>query len=427
VIRILEEAMGFRKPLLCLLAAGLLVAFTVRVQAEPGEHVPGRCILMFKTPVALKLDAVLEGGGKLAGACGDGSLDRIFSRFGVTQMKRLFPDVDQVIRKRGRLSVREAYDAYQAKIRAKFPDRSARAPAGLKHIDTFGIYVLSFNPRTSVHKICQGLLGTGHVVWAEPDGIRKGTYTPSSNARWTSLWGIQKIDCETAWDSARGQGVTVAVIDTGVDLGHADLAAQCVAGYDFVNNDSNPQDDQGHGTHCAGTVAAIDNTIGVVGVAFNAQIMPLKGLASSGGGTDTWLINCMNWAVANGADVMSCSWGGFGHSNNYETACANAVAAGVVPVFAAGNDDMDGANHGPSNCMYAFAVSASTQTDGRADFSNYGIKSDVTAPGVAILSCRLGGGYVNAQGTRSSAPAQTIRKGRDGTSGRPMDASTWPT
>ncbi|MHC4600240.1 MAG: S8 family serine peptidase, partial [Planctomycetota bacterium] len=419
--------MGTRRTIPLILATAVLAVLPASLLGEPDEAVPGRCILMFKTPVAERIDDVIERGGALSQACGDPSLDAVFARFGVTGMTRLFPDVDLAIKNRGELSVREAYDAFQAKILARFPRRTARAPAGIKHIDTFGIYVLTFDTAHSPGVVCRALEETGHVVYAEPDRIRRIDYTPSSNTLWNALWGIRRIDCELAWDTAAGAGVIVAVIDTGVDRNHQDLVNRLWVngveaggsagvdddtnghiddfnGWDFVGNDNNPNDfGVGHGTHCSGTVLADDNNVGVVGVAYLAQLMCLKGLGS-GGGSDTDLNNCLNYAINEGASVMSNSWGGNGFSSTYFATINNAVAAGVIPVFAMGNDDKDGTIHGPSNHPVAFSVAASQQTDGRATFSNFGIKVDVTAPGVAIRSTEPGDQYQNLQGTSMATP-----------------------
>ncbi|MHC5081267.1 MAG: S8 family serine peptidase, partial [Planctomycetota bacterium] len=412
-----------------LVASLLPFAWLSTARADHGDVVKGRCIVMFKSKVAEKLQTCLEGKGSLTRATGDRNLEEVWKRYGVIEMKRLFPDVDQAIRNRGGLSVREAYDAFQARIRNRFPERTSRAPKGLNHIDTFGIFVLRFNPAHPPTEICRALEITGHVVYAEPDWVIRVNYTVN-DPMFSSLWGITKIGCTTAWDTARGSGIVVAVIDTGIDRTHQDLQNQIWSnpgetpgnstdddsngyvddtwGWDFVNSDNDPDDDHNpiyHGTHCAGTVGAEgNNSTGVVGVAFQAKLMGLKGLSGGGSGSSSGLNNCMNYAINNGADVMSCSWGGPGYSNTYATTITNAVQNGVVPVFALGNDNQNGTLHGPSNSPHAFSIAASTTKDGRASFSNYGIKTDVTAPGVAILSTEPGNNYQNLSGTSMATP-----------------------
>ncbi|GEM_PF-2576304 len=414
------------------LSAALLaisgLAFPDGVRAEPGEAVPGRLILMFQPRVADRIDDVLEGRAGLTEACGgDASLEEAFERIGVTELKRLFPDVDRVIRERGFLTPREAYETYQQRIRERFPARTARAPAGSKHIPTYGIFTVRFDPAHAVGAACHAIQETGQVVYAEPDRIVTLDYTPNDPYFSSDLWGLKKIDCPAAWDTASGSGVVVAVIDSGVDLDHPDLQNRLwtnpgetagnssdddsngyvddVNGWDFVHNDNDPDDDNGHGSHCAGTVAAEENNgTGVVGVAFSARIMCLKGMGSGGSGNDTDLDNCLNYAINNGAHVMSNSWGGHGYSNTYAVTVSNAVSSGVVPVFAAGNDNQCGSMHSPSNCPSAFSVAAMNISDGRASFSNYGIKIDVTAPGRDIRSTVPGGGYAVYSGTSMATP-----------------------
>ncbi|MHC4601505.1 MAG: S8 family peptidase, partial [Planctomycetota bacterium] len=397
-----------------------------QVRAEPGEVVRGRCLFMFKTKVAERIDAFLEGKSTLTQVTGDKAFQEVWNKYGVVEMERLFQDVDRAIKTRGELSVKEAYDAFQASIRARFPARTARAPTGLKHIDTFGIFHMRFDPSKPPVEVCRALVNTGHMVYAEPVSVIRAEFTVN-DPEWGNLWGLARIGCTNAWDTAKGSGIVVAVIDTGIEQTHQDLQNQIwtnageVAnnstdddsngyvddtwGWDFFNNDNDPSDDNNHGTHCAGTVAAEgNNNLGVVGVAFQAKVMALKGHDASGSGDAAALNNCLNYAVNNGADVMSNSWAGPGYSTTYATTITNAVAAGVVPVFALGNEIQCGTQHHPANCPHSIAVAASTQTDGRANFSNYGINVDVTAPGVAIRSTVTGNTYADMQGTSMATP-----------------------
>jgi subtilisin family serine protease len=381
---------------------------------------------MFKTGVAERVDKFLEGKATLTDVTGDKALQELWEKYGVTEMKRLFPDVDRAIRKRGPRTVREAYEAFQEGIRARYPARTARAPRGAKHIDTFGIFVLNFDPAWRAAEVSRAIERTGHVFYAEPVPVIRAELTVN-DPMFGNLWGLTKIGCTTAWDTSTGAGIVVAVIDSGIESSHSDLQNQIWSntgeipsnstdddangyvddtwGWDFFNSDNDPTDDHNHGTHCSGTVAAEgNNSTGVVGIAFGAKLMALKGLDASGTGDGNALVNCMNYAVNNGADIMSNSWGGPGYWSTYATTINNAVAAGVVPVFAMGNDNQSGTLHSPSNCPQAIAVAASTQTDGRATFSNFGIKVDVTAPGVAIDSTITGNTYGTMQGTSMATP-----------------------
>jgi len=414
---------GF-KPFLSFAILATFLFFCIPAAADPGACMPGRAVVNWLPPFSDRIQDYLEGKATLQDALGGPSVERVFAKYGVGKMERLFRDVDLAIRNRGPLPVRAAYDAFQAGIRARFPERQARAPEGAAHIPTYGIFVLEFDPTVPPREVCEALLATGRFLWAEPDPVIRLQYVPVGQ-NWGSLWGIQKIGCATAWDSARGAGVVVAVIDTGINFGHEDLAGQNwinpgeiagnsidddgnglvddTVGWDYVNNDNNPTDDHGHGSHCSGTVAATDNTVGVIGIAFNAKLMSLKGLSASGSG-GTSLQNCLNYAINKGADVLSNSWGGAGWWASVNTIVSNAVAAGAVPVFAAGNSNQDGTLFEPANCAQSFTVSACNSAEGRASFSVYGVKSDVTAPGVNILSVAYAGGYTSWQGTSMACP-----------------------
>ena len=305
---------GF-KPFLSFAILATFLFFCIPAAADPGACMPGRAVVNWLPPFSDRIQDYLEGKATLQDALGGPSVERVFAKYGVGKMERLFRDVDLAIRNRGPLPVRAAYDAFEAGIRARFPERQARAPEGAAHIPTYGIFVLEFDPTVPPREVCEALLATGRFLWAEPDPVIRLQYVPVGQ-NWGSLWGIQKIGCATAWDSARGAGVVVAVIDTGINFGHEDLAGQNwinpgeiagnsidddgnglvddTVGWDYVNNDNNPTDDHGHGSHCSGTVAATDNTVGVIGIAFNAKLMSLKGLSASGSG-GTSLQNCLNY------------------------------------------------------------------------------------------------------------------------------------
>jgi len=193
-----------------------------------------------------------------------------------------------------------------------------------------------------------------------------------------------------------------------VDYNHPDLKANCVAGYDYANIDANPMDDNGHGTHVAGTIAAIGNNgIGVTGVSWNTKIMPLKFLSSSGSGYTSNAIKAINYAKKNGATIASCSWGGSGTDKALQDAITN--APGILFVCAAGNSakNTDSYPQSPSSLPNTniLAVAASDAQDKMASFSNYGVKSvDVAAPGVSILSTTPGSKYAYMSGTSMATP-----------------------
>ncbi|RJO62841.1 MAG: peptidase S8 [Dehalococcoidia bacterium] len=242
------------------------------------------------------------------------------------------------------------------------------------------------------------------VASVEEDGLVYATgLGDSSDPEVTAAWGVDRIDAEKAWGTTTGAGVKVGIIDTGIDYTHPDLAAAYAGGYDFVNKDADPLDDNGHGTHVAGIVAAEQNGSGVVGVASGADLYALKVLNASGSGYWSDVIAALQWAVAKGMHVANMSLGTTSAPKAVKTACDNAYAAGVLLVAAAGNSG-SGAVIYPARYNSVIAVAATDSTDQRAWFSNFGSQIELAAPGVSILSTYLGSGYATLSGTSMATP-----------------------
>jgi subtilisin family serine protease len=203
------------------------------------------------------------------------------------------------------------------------------------------------------------------------------------------------------------QAAELAILDTGIDSRHPDLSANCKGGYDFANDDSYPMDDNGHGTHCAGIVAAADNDEGVVGVAPEAHLYAVKVLNSGGSGYWSDVIAGIQWSVNNSMEVISMSFGG-GYSESMEAACDAAYNAGIVVVASAGNSGNPpgkGDNVGyPAGYSSVIAVAATDSSDNRARWSSTGPAVELAAPGVSIYSTYLGGGYATMSGTSMACP-----------------------
>lgn len=262
--------------------------------------------------------------------------------------------------------------------------------------------------------------------------------------------GVERIFASPGNSQLTGVGVGVAIMDTGIDYSHKDLAANYKSGYDFINNDNDPMDDNGHGTHVAGTIAAIDNEIDVVGVAPNAALYGVKVLDNTGSGSDATVIAGLDWIAMNAGTVSPQIWvvnmslGRPGYLNDnplLHTAISNITAMGITVVASAGNDPAlevfqqipagypevmaiasTTARNGLNNCRrYKGYIAADTAsyftTDGAFDIAtNIGVT--VSAPGedqeditggcfissVGILSTKLGGGTTRMSGTSMAAP-----------------------
>ncbi|HXT01373.1 MAG TPA: S8 family peptidase [Elusimicrobiota bacterium] len=227
-------------------------------------------------------------------------------------------------------------------------------------------------------------------------------------------WGVNRVNAPAAWKKTRGAGVKVAVIDTGLDKTHPDLAGNIKGGWNAIAKSSDFNDDHGHGTHCGGNIAALDNDIGIVGVAPKVDLYGVKVLDANGSGTFDDVIAGMQWAVDNHMDVASMSLG----ADQGNQALADMVAAmkkgGVTLVAAAGNSG--GAVGFPGGYPEAIAVAAmcpagvtdtglcADANEGLAVFSSRGPEVAVIAPGVNVYSLSMNGGYDTMSGTSMATP-----------------------
>jgi len=223
-------------------------------------------------------------------------------------------------------------------------------------------------------------------------------------------WGVKHIGAGFVHDKDnKGAGIRVAIIDTGIDYNHPDLDANYKGGYDFVDDDNDPMDDHGHGTHVAGTVAAEDNDTGVVGVAPGANLYALKVLDRTGSGSYSDVIAALQWCVGNSIQVTNNSYGSSGDPGvSVRAAFDNAYSAGILHIAAAGNSGNRpgiGDNVGyPARWASVVAVAATDKSDSRATFSSTGPDVELAAPGVYINSTLLGAGYGEMSGTSMASP-----------------------
>ncbi len=208
---------------------------------------------------------------------------------------------------------------------------------------------------------------------------------------YSKQWNLHNINIESGWAETKGRGVTVAVIDTGVSPVPDLEKTNFVTGYDFVNDRDNAEDDNGHGTHVAGTIAqSTNNNFGVAGIAYEANIMPLKVLSSFGGGTVADIAEAIRFAADNKADVINLSLGGGGESSVLKDAIDYAHNKGVVVIAAAGNADRNAADY-PARYPHAIAVAALDSAGEKAPYSNFGAGVDISAPGGSTVQGEAGG------------------------------------
>jgi len=291
-----------------------------------------------------------------------------------------------------------------------------RRDAGVKLVDTLSLPDTEVvRPKQDAGAALDALNDDPDVAYAELD---RPVGALSDDTYFSQLWALQNtgqfggiagddMSVPQAWQTSTGDGVLVAVVDTGVDASAGDLSGQLVGGWDFVDDDGNPDDEHGHGTHVTGTIAALaDNGIGVAGVAPGAKVMPLRALDASGHGSDSTIAEAFDYAGDMGARIVNASLGGVGASKTLTDAMA--AHPDTLYVVAAGNDSVntDSVAYAPctSPAANVICVGASTNRDARASFSNYGLTTvDVFAPGVLIEST-WPGSYKFLQGTSMAAP-----------------------
>lgn len=222
-----------------------------------------------------------------------------------------------------------------------------------------------------------------------------------------SQWGFTRVGGETLNQTSTGEGIIVAVLDTGVDATHPDLTGRVLTGWNSMNTAlPGTGDPNGHGTHVAGIIAATSgNGIGVAGMAPNVQILPVKVLDENGNGDDDQLALGIIWAVDHGANILNLSIGGAVPSTLLSDSITYAVAASVIVVVAAGNNGAFGNEPSyPAAYVSTLAVGSTDSNDTRSIFSNTGSYVDIVAPGSWIKSTWTGGGYQYSSGTSMSAP-----------------------
>jgi subtilisin family serine protease len=302
-----------------------------------------------------------------------------------------------------------------------------------------GWYTVTVASSAQLAATMQAFQQRSDVLTVTPDFQLSATAT-TNDTSYASQWALSNrgqsggvvgadIRVEQAWDYGTSTSTIVAVIDSGIDYSHPDLASNIwrnsseipnngvdddrngyiddVRGWDFANNDADPMDDNGHGTHVAGTIGAVgNNSVGVAGVAWRVQLMPLKFLSANGSGSLSDAIEAINYARTKGAKIINASWGGGGFSSALQSAITQFQNAGGIFVAAAGNENSNNALTPayPANYSGVISVGASTRLDGLASFSNFGSNVTLVAPGSSILSTLPNNRYGTLSGTSMAAP-----------------------
>ena len=312
-----------------------------------------------------------------------------------------------------------------------------RAERGLAFAADFtpmnSTFKVRFDPGQTVDAVINRLTSVGEVEVAEPNRYRE-TYVIPNDPSYPQQWGLAKINCPAAWDRTTGSAnITVAVVDSGVDLNHPQLAPLLLPGRDlvdwgpnpnppgalwvlegdFAGVDNDPQDEVGHGTHVAGTISCLSNDgVEVAGVTWQCRLLPVRVLARArnivtgqvkGTGSSADIAAGITWAVDHGAQVINLSLGGSGDTAVERNAVAYAISRGVVVVAAMGNDGTNNPSY-PAAYPDVIAVGAVNATDQRAAFSQTGPHIDVVAPGVNVLSTYWDDTYNFLDGTSMASP-----------------------
>jgi len=271
---------------------------------------------------------------------------------------------------------------------------------GLK--DTYVVRVPKREGALFANSISKNLL----VEYAEEDFVAQAFEV--NDPQYSSQWGLAKIQAPGAWDTTHGGvSVDIAIVDTGINSSHPDLAGKIAASVNCTISSSCPSftttDPDGHGTHVAGIASSITNNgLGVAGTSWEGRLMSIKSLDDNGSGYYSWVANGIYWAANNGAEVINLSLGGSSSSSTLQNAVDYAWGKGVVVVAAAGNSGSSFRTY-PAYYTNTIATAATDSNDKRATFSNYGSWVDVAAPGVFILST-YEGGYDYLSGTSMSTP-----------------------
>ncbi|MFL5801086.1 MAG: S8 family serine peptidase [Roseiflexaceae bacterium] len=287
--------------------------------------------------------------------------------------------------------------------------RAAGAGAAASLGSNSDTYRVRLRASADLMMLARRLSANPAVVFAEPNHIRTLMRTPDDPVI-GQQWALRNIHALEAWDITTGGDITIAVLDTGISRSHPDLKGKVLPGYDFANDDADPNDDEGHGTYTAGVAAANSNNgTGIAGVCWGCKILPVKVLNRRGQGDDASIAAGIRWAVDQGARIISMSLGGTDDTQVLRDAVAYAHERNALLIAASGNGQADGNRPNyPAAYPGVLAVSATTPSDQVTGFSSTGDYVGIAAPGVGVWSTLWdrdeGNTYGAANGTSAACP-----------------------
>jgi hypothetical protein len=282
-------------------------------------------------------------------------------------------------------------------------DKAVREHGGRRgqQLRAINVHIIEFPAQADLRGIAEALNRNPKIKFAERDRVWQPGMVPN-DPQYANAWHLPKISTPAAWDQAQGTGVTIAILDTGVDTTHPDLVPQLVPGWNFYDGNDNVADVYGHGTAVAGVAAAAGNNgLGVASVSFRSKIMPMRVTDTQGYGYSSLMASALTAAADAGAKVANISFLGVSGSATVSSAAQYMRNKGGVVVIAGGNTNS--LRTDPVSSVFT-AVAATDSADARASFSSWGDYIDVAAPGVSLLTTTRGGGYGGFSGTSASSP-----------------------